>query len=46
MPAGLVPEYDKSNNTIKSGDYTGTVKYNELTKSYRTKSRSNSKNRT
>ena len=34
MPAGLVPEYDKSNNTIKSGDYTGTVKYNELTKSY------------
>ena len=34
MPAGLVPEYDKENNTIKSGDYTGTVTYNELTKSY------------
>ncbi|MDO5009286.1 MAG: hypothetical protein Q4E31_00540, partial [Intestinibacter bartlettii] len=34
MPTGLVPEYNKDTNTIESGDFTGTVKYNELTKSY------------
>lgn len=34
MPAGLVPEYDKDTNTIKSGDFTGIVEYNEITKSY------------
>ncbi|WP_455541911.1 SpaA isopeptide-forming pilin-related protein, partial [Intestinibacter sp.] len=34
MPAGLVPVYDEVTNTIRSGDFTGTVQYNELTKSY------------
>lgn len=34
MPPGLVPEYDRETNTIKSGDFIGTVAYNESNKSY------------